>query len=261
MASIDGIEITGDAIANAIRTYYPNSIKIVEQQKLYNYMLIFGIRVSTCDTSIPDDHLGAIRLTSSYIGNDYWDMILTDGTTDPSPKYLKPKTDLNGNPIQWWFDSEAKLKGGTAWVKEGQYIYYYRGLYHDYPSWGPKTSIPVYRWNPSYPNEKFDASKAVLSDTMSTLIHRNWSLQAGHDKLVNDSAGCQVFGDNKKLWTMKDWSDLHIKMYKINSFTYSLFTREQFVNANRSKTTTQHGGVISAVSNIFDDIYNQIRTN
>ena len=52
---IEGIEINGDTIANAIRKYYPDYIKLVETQQLFNYVLIFGIRVDTCDTGLPDE--------------------------------------------------------------------------------------------------------------------------------------------------------------------------------------------------------------
>lgn len=265
---LEGIEINGQNIANAIAKYYPNSINPIINKKLIDYVIIFGIRVETCDTGIPDDYLGAIRLQTSLTGSVYWEFVLTEGTTDPSPKYLKAKVDKNGKQIHWWFDEEAKSKGGTAWVKEGAHIYYLNNpcnkgpwsifnpepsenrvtsknadCYHNYPSFGPgsiikdeKTgkkvltigNLPIYRWNPSYAGEKFDASKAKLSDTTSCYIHRSWS----PEKFTNDSAGCQVFKNNGLLWDLRDWAKTHINLYGNNAFSYILLTKQQFLQAN-----------------------------
>jgi hypothetical protein len=222
---IENIEINGDSIANAIRKYYPNYIKLVESQSLYNYVLIFGIRVDTCDTGLPDDFLGAIRLEKSLItGDDYWNFILTNGTTDPSPDYLV-KT----------IDNAARLAGGTAWVKEGQYIYYkLNGGYKGYPAFAPKDTIKVYRWMPSKSGELFDPSKAKLSTSVDTLIHRSWA----SGRFTKDSAGCQVFKNNSLLKDLAEWADKHISIYKMNSFTYTLLTKKQFIEANTANTAT-----------------------
>jgi hypothetical protein len=216
---IEGIEINGDSIANAIRKYYPSYINLVESQQLFNYVLIFGIRVSTCDTSIPDDFLGAIRLEKSLItGDTYWNYVITEGTTDPSPYYLATT-----------IDKQARLAGGTAWVKEGQYIYFLRGNYDGFPAFAPKTTVDVYRWMPSYSGDLFNISKAKLSKSSDTLIHRSWATE----KFYKDSAGCQVFKNNSTLIELKNWAKNHIKKYKINSFTYTLLTSNQFVSANK----------------------------
>lgn len=217
---IENIEINGDSIANAMRKFYPNYIKIVENQELFNYVLIFGIRTSTCDTGLPDDFLGAIRLEKSLVtGNPYWNYILTEGTTDPTPYYVV-------NTI----DRAARLAGGTSWVKEGQYIYYLMDSgYKGYPAFAPKSTIDVYRWNASYKGEKFDPSKAKLSQSSDTLIHRSWA----SNRFFKDSAGCQVFKNNNLLLDLKSWAKTHIKAYKINSFTYTLLSKDQFVSGNK----------------------------
>jgi len=216
---IEEIEINGNSIANSIRKYYPEYINLVESKKLFNYVLIFGIRVETCDTGLPDDYLGAIRLEKSLLtGNVFWNYILTNGSTDPSPDYLV-KT----------IDEAARLAGGTAWVKEGQYIYYkMNGGYKGFPAFHPKDSVKVYRWMPSKQGELFNPLNAKLSTSNDTVIHRSWA----NNRFSNDSAGCQIFKNNALLNDLARWADKHISIYKINSFTYTLLTKKQFIEAN-----------------------------
>jgi hypothetical protein len=231
---IHGIEVTGKGIANCIQKYYPGLIKIAEDTPLFDYVFLFGIRVATCDTALPDDIIGCIRFRPNLIlGNNSWELLISEATTDPSPKYLNPKFDEKGRPVKWWYDAEAKMKGGTAWVREGQYLYFLRGDYQGYPSFGPAKPVPVYRWNPSRVGEKFDISKAILSTSNDTLIHRNWSFEYGRKRFFEDSAGCQVVKDNKTLNEMQKWAKRHIQLYKKNSFTYTLLTKEQFINGSR----------------------------
>jgi hypothetical protein len=146
---------------------------------------------------------------------------------------LNPKFDEKGRPIKWWYDEEAKMKGGTAWVKEGQYIYFLRNNFKGHPAFGPTKPVPVYRWNPSRFGERFDKRKAVLSTSTDTLIHRNWAFEYGNDRFFADSAGCQIVKDNKILTEMQKWAKRHIELYKKNSFTYTLLTKDQFINGNQ----------------------------
>lgn len=276
---IEGIEINGQNIANAIMKYYPNSINPIINKQLIEYVIIFGIRVETCDTGIPDDFLGAIRLQTSFItGEIYWEFILTEGTTDPSPQNLKPKV-INGVPQKWYFDEQARVKGGTAWVKEGAHIYYLNNpcnygpwtifnpepprktvtkknadCYHNYPSFKPgsiikdeKTgkkvltagTVEVRRWNPAYVGEKFDERKAIESDSTDCLIHRSWNTE----RYTNDSAGCQVFKNNALLWDLRDWAKNHINIYGNNAFSYILLTKKQFVEANKNSPQMGYWGI------------------
>ena len=235
--TIEGIEITGDSVANAIRKYYPAEIGLIEKEQLLNYVLMFGIRVATCDTSKPDDVLGAIRLNKNAFGGTYWEMIITEGSVDPSPQYLK-KT----------IDEAARRAGGTAWVKEGKYVYYLMStMFQGFPAFAPKPGNPVsvYRWMPKYAGEKFDSSKATLSTSVDTLIHRSWNKTA----FKNDSAGCQVFLNNALLFDLEKWAKKHIKIYNnLNSFSYTLLTKNQFVNANQK----------SDFYDTYINIYNQL---
>ena len=81
---------------------------------------------------------------------------------------------------------------------------------------------------PKTAGEKFDASKAILSTSVDTLIHRSWASQ----RFAKDSAGCQIFKNNALLKDLAKWADKHISIYKMNSFTYTLLTKQQFVKAN-----------------------------
>lgn len=233
---INNIQITPETIVNCFKKYYPKTINPIIEDSAYDMVLIFGIRVDTCDTSLPDDFLGAIRFQKSFFSDsDYWELIITEGTTDPTPKYLAQT-----------IDRQAKLAGGTAWVKEGQYLYYLTGNYQGYPAFAPAQPIDVYRWMPKYKGETFDKSKAKLSTSPDTLIHRSWATGM---KLYEDSAGCQVFKNNALLWDLKKWAKEQISMYKKNSFTYTLFTKEQFTIANEKVPEPS----------FFKKLYNEIK--
>lgn len=236
MLEINGVKLTGDNVAKAIDYNYPNGLvncAAIQKKNWYNYLVLFGIRVQTCDTSVPDDVIGGIRLKKGFLGYDYWEMIMVDATTDPTPSYLaKPMAD-------------AKSLGGTAWVVEGQYAYYHpKALFDGYPQFRPLKPVSVYRWNPTqkevsdslrkniplsaaFEQAKLDG-KVKMSATDSVLIHRSWS----RNKLSNDSAGCQVFADNGALLTISKWAVQHENIYKSNIFSYTLFTKEQFANEN-----------------------------
>lgn len=235
---IDGkVSINGDTIVRAIMSAYPNgriNPKAIEKNQLYNYLFLFGVRVSTCNTAIPDDAIGGIRLRKGIMGYDYWETIFSEGTTDPSPYWLL-------NPM-----SDAAQFGGTAWVQEGQWNYGIGGDFKGHPCFRPKESISVYRWRPSKAqiiaaqknktplSAAFEKDKAEgkikISSSIDTLIHRSWNPK----NLYKDSAGCQVFANNGALDTMYGWAQKHISIFKKNDFVYTLLTKEQFLEANNA---------------------------
>jgi hypothetical protein len=244
--SIQGIPVTAKTVANAYMKYYRNQF-IATNKKLY--LNLFGIRVSTCDTSKPDDIVGGIRLSSSYFLTDELEAIVTNSSTDPAPLWLaKP------------FDREAQLKDGTAWLMEGQHLYRY--IRTPKSSWSgggkycafcPTKPVPAYRWKPTAADisawrsgrvalsdkfiddlwaskrANFKNSKVKISDSTDVCIHRSWA-----EQLFADSAGCQVIStaDLNKFVTLCSWAAAHDKKYG-NLFTYTLFTSEQFVLANK----------------------------
>lgn len=234
---IDGIKIDGDSIVRAIEYTYPSGIifpSAVKKNNVYLFTFLFGIRVSTCDTKMPDDIIGGVRLRKGFLGRNEWEIILSDATTDPSPYWLeKPMAD-------------AKSLGGTAWVKEGQYEYQLSS-YRDYPAFRPVYPIPVYRWSPTKSqiniakssgkslSADFEMAKnngqAKLSTSLDTLIHRTWRTS----NLVNESAGCQVFANNGALITLAQWANIHIKSKYDPNFVYTLLSKDDFLAANKNQ--------------------------
>lgn len=234
MPKIEGIEINSDTITNCYKKFYPATYKIM-QENLFHYLHLFGIRVSTCDTSIPDDIVGGLRV--SNLG--FNELVTSQASTDPSPKTLVKL-----------HDAEAISKGGTAFMMPGQYDYYYNGTNHKkwrpFPSFCPAKPVRVYRWMPSKEavaawkngagkplSELFESAVksglVKISTSSDTCIHRAWSSQ----KLYADSAGCQVLSDYNSLTKLGKFASDHIKKRYGNIFTYTLFTAEQFVQANR----------------------------
>jgi hypothetical protein len=215
--TIEGVSVNGENVKKAIEKFYPETFKTVEQNKLFGYFFLFGIRVSTCDTAVPDDIIGGIRFVPTLFGDGEFEIEVSDGTTDPSPYYMKNI-----------FDSEARAKGGTAWMKEGQYLYRLYGDWKGYPAFAPVNATPVYRWMPRTPDEKFDPTKARLSDSVSCLIHRSW----GKEKFYKDSAGCQVLKNNESLKVLEKWAKGHLRLKNYpRYFKYTLLTKEQFLAA------------------------------
>lgn len=249
---IEGFDITGQGIANAIDRTYPTgniNLSAIQKNKWYNYLVLWAIRVSTCNTSMPDDVIGGIRLKKDIYGNDYWDILYSDASTDPSPYWLM-------NPM-----SDARLYGGTAWVAEGQYIYGLGPKYFGYPSFVPLKPVKVYRWKPTQAQIKdakakkielsaeFEKAKEkgqiIIGTSDSVFIHRTWT----PNSLYKDSAGCQVFANNGSLVTLTNWAIEHKNIYKKNSFSYTLLTKEDFIN--------NQGGLFFSLFNPLPSIFNK----
>jgi len=233
---IEKIPVNGETVANAIMATYPNgkiNLDEIKKNKLYNYVVLYGVRLETCDTGLMDDAIGGIRLRQALtpLADDYWEIINSNATTDPTPYWLINSTD----PIP--------AKYGTAWTVEGQYRFYPAGNFKGYPSFRPVDPIPVYRWKPSKDEIKrltksgkplssgFEAAKErgevkIISPTTTILIHRSWGSSS------KNSAGCQVFADNGALTRLYSWGLLHNKLYK-TPMIYTLLTKNQFTIANQ----------------------------
>ena len=104
--TIDGIPINTKTIMNAYKYWYPYTYEKILNDNKFHYLYIFGIRVDTCDTSLPDDLIGGIRVNKL----NFLELIVSKASTEPSPKNLANL-----------FDAEAIAKGGAAFVKEGEY--------------------------------------------------------------------------------------------------------------------------------------------
>lgn len=236
MSSINGIPVNATTIKNCYKKFYPSTYKLLIEENLFHYLHLWGIRVATSDTSLPDDYIGGMRINNL----NFLEIVSSKGSTDPSPKSLITL-----------HDNEAKLKGGTAFVAEGQYTYTYMGsnfkVFSPLPSFCPTKPTKVYRWNPSASDIKawndgkgkplstlFDLAlknkKVTISTSSDTCIHRTWAKQ----QLWNDSAGCQVLTDDSTLRTLGKWAVEHQRKKFGNSFIYTLFTKQQFITANQS---------------------------
>lgn len=233
MAKIEGIEVNTESIINCYKKYYPETYNQIVQKNRFHFLNLWGIRVATCDTSLPDDILGGIRVNNI----NFVESVSAAASTDPSPKYVQ-------TPV----DKSARAAGGTAFVKEGQHTYRYLGKTHPtwkpYPSFCPIKPMVVYRWNPtpeqvllskktkkplsSFFEEALKTGKVKLSTSRDTCIHRAWS----RTSLFADSAGCQIFSDLDALNTLGTWATEHINKKYGNIFVYTLFTKKQFVDAN-----------------------------
>jgi hypothetical protein len=232
MASIEGIDINSNSISKCYEMFYSETYNQIKNFNLFEYLHLWGIRLSTCDTSLPDDLVGGLRVNNF----NFIETVASSASTDPSPYYIN-KPDLN-----------PSKQGGVAFVMEGQYAFKYNGKnyknWKPYPSFCPTKPVKVYRWKPSAQDIKLwkdkkkplsssfaDAvknKKVTISTSIDTCIHRAWS-----KKLYNDSAGCQILSDLSLLNKLGDWAVAHQKKKYGNLFVYTLFTKEQFLKANK----------------------------
>jgi len=239
MYSIDGISINSNTLLNAYKMFYPLTYDKIISDNKFHYLYLWGIRVDTCDTSLPDDIIGGLRVNRYNMV----ETILSKASTEPSPRNLANL-----------YDSEAVSKGGAAFVKEGEHLYYYYGKNHPkfkpLPAFAPKRPIPVYRWMPNNSDikawdngkgkplsssfeEALKQGRVKQSTSSDTMIHKTW----GKQKLLSDSAGCQVMTDDSTLIKLGLWAEEHKSMKYPNLFTYTLFTKDQFIKANTSKSS------------------------
>jgi hypothetical protein len=262
--SVEGIPINTQTLMNAYKMWYPLTYQKILEKNKFHYLYLWGIRVSSCDTSLPDDIMGGLRVNRLNM----LELVVSKASTDPSPKNI---TQL--------YDAEAIAKGGAAYVKEGEHQYYYYGTNHPrfkpLPAFAPVRPIPVYRWKPNNNDLKnwkgrgtpLTSSLEIAkregrvknSTSTDVLIHRSW----GKEKLWADSAGCQVITNDNTLRTLGTWATNHRSMKYPNLMTYTLFTKEQFVAANRnaSRTSTTNPNRPPAPSptgggSLWDTIFN-----
>lgn len=232
---IEGITVNSDTIVKTYKRFYPSFWSDLEKANNFHYLNLWGIRVSTCDTSLPDDLVGGIRVNNF----NFYETVVSKASTEPSPRNIAEL-----------YDAEARAKGGAAFMAEGQYLYRYMGTnfkkFKPLPSFCPITPTKVYRWQPTQAEIKAwnngkgrplsssfaDALKrgaVKISTSTDTCIHKTWA----KEKLMGDSAGCQVLTDDTSLKTLGSWATSHINKGYGKIFTYTLFTKEQFLTANR----------------------------
>lgn len=251
MASIDNVSINSSSLIKCYEKFYKDStFTYINNKNYFHYLHLFGIRASSSDSSKTDDFLGAFRVTNFNV----YDSIVAKASLDPSPTNLTR-----------YFDAEARAKGGTAFIREGQHLFKYMGKNFknfsgaasfcpviNYNAKPPITGAKVYRYLPEQAlitawqkNRKpplsatFEQelaklksgqpSKVKLSESTDVCIHKAWR----SDNLTNDSAGCSVSPDLDALNKIGDWAKEHIDKKFGNAFFYTVFTAEQFLDANK----------------------------
>jgi len=189
---------------------------------------VVGIRDAS--VAVPENY-------SDNIAFFYWDNNgnvqgkVAEATTTPSVQYLQ-------NPI-------AGSSGGTAILKQGQYINTYalglhRGKYEALVQVKPVTVIRD--------NDR-NSILNYFADTTTGLyginIHRSTASYASQDKIGPDSAGCQVFRFVDDFNSMMALARQSRDRYG-NSFTYTLIDqREQLQNQRKKEINyTIIGGVL-----------------
>jgi hypothetical protein len=253
--TIEGIPVNAQTLMKAYKMWYPLTYEKILNDNKFHFLYLWGIRVDTCDTSLPDDIMGGIRVNRF----NTLEIVVSKASTEPTPKNLANL-----------FDAEAVAKGGAAFVKEGEHPYYYYGTNHPkfkpLPAFAPKRPIPVYRWMPNAQDIKdwnkgkgkplsasfaqaFREGRVKQSTSSDTMIHKTWA----KEKLFADSAGCQVMTDDNTLRTLGQWANEHRSMKYPNLFTYTLFTKDQFVRANRTTGTIQSKTGQKSTGSPFED--------
>lgn len=229
---MSNFSVNTDLLIEAMRYYYPATINDIEQNKRYNYISLFGVRISTCDTGKADDVIGCFWMNALGV----WNSLIFAASTDPSPYYIE-------HP-----EKDAAKAGGTAWVKEGQYTYCL-GMYKGYPAFKPLKPIPVYRMAA---RQGLDMATAIEGTSSDTFIHRSW----GTVVFKKDSAGCNLLKSTSDLNKLAQMGREHIQKYKLNVFTYTLLTREQIEAIPHNQLSG--GGFIVLLENM---VYNFLKFN
>jgi len=247
MSSINGIPITTDSIIKCYEKYYPDSYNLIAKDRLFHYLHLWAIRVSTYDTGLPDDYMGGLRINNLGFN----EIAFSAGSVDPSPRWLIES-----------YSSTAQKLGGTAWMVEGQYSYRYNGNKHGsfapYPSFCPIKPTKVYRWLPTTEEKNMISSgklpaaslfdkalkegKVKTSTSPDTCIHRSWN-----KRFWGDSAGCQIYADLNALTKVGVFANEHISKKYQNIFTYTLFSLQQFMSANGGAAPTDKSSAIDYI--------------
>jgi hypothetical protein len=106
---VGDIEVNARTLTNAYQMFYPATWNQLSSQNLFHYLHLFGIRVSTDDPFAADDIVGGLRITNANV----YELANSRATVEPGTSALAQL-----------YDSEARARGGAAYMKEGQNAYY-----------------------------------------------------------------------------------------------------------------------------------------
>lgn len=208
-------------------------LRIFKEKKWHIYtepykLNIIGVRNKNVNPKTFDDSLYVFWKDAK----DDWNFRGYPITTDPSEHYLKTPMEGSG--------------GGTAILKEGQYVNAYKiGLHRgEYPALVQQAPVTVYR---DYDRNAFLflGDKNTATGQFGINIHRA-KASGTTDKIDLYSAGCQVFADANNFNEFLALAEKHRSMYG-NDFTYTLID-EWIRQQHEVKATIL---VLSAVSVFF----------
>lgn len=203
----------------------------MELQDIIKEMESLGYKIDTRPNAL---NVVGIRDSSVAVPENYSDNIayfwfdnngdlqgnIAEATTTPGVQYLN-------NPLE-----DAAQSGGTAIMKQGQYINAYqigihRGKYEALVQVKPVTVI---RDNDR--NSILNYFGQTSTGLYGINIHRSTASYAAEDNIGYDSAGCQVFRWIDDFNDMMDKARLHRSLYG-NNFTYTLIDKREQVQTKR----------------------------
>ena len=199
-----------------------------------NALNVVGIRDAS--VAVPENYSDSIAYFW-YDNNGNLQGNIAEATTTPGVQYLN-------NPL-----ADAAASGGTAIMKQGQYINAYQiGLHRGkYEALVQARPVTVIRDNDR--NSILNYFGETSTGLYGINIHRSTATYAAEDNIGPDSAGCQVFR-----W-IDDFNDMMTRARRSkdlygNKFTYTLIDqREQMQNARKKGINyAVIGGVLIGLS-------------
>ncbi|WP_196894813.1 hypothetical protein [Aureivirga marina] len=174
----------------------------------YNLNL-FGIRSNDLKVNEFNDFMGIAY--KDELGNDQ--VFVFKASTKPGLYYLKHKK-LNEN--------------GTAILIPNQYKSAWRLGYHKGYEALQQNTTNFKVWRDADSDGEFDYSGDIYSDVAGLNAHTT-SFKSTIERVGKYSAGCQVIQDDKEFLIFLSIIKKSLDFYG-NSFTYTLFTEDDFIN-------------------------------
>lgn len=260
MASITNIPITSSTIIKCYQKFYPNTYDLLER-RMFHFLNLWTIRVKEygfpkMNRNSPDstDYTGGLRI------NNFGFSEITTARCESEP--------FTGMGIAQKLDATRNKLGGIPYIKAGQYVYEKKQvtklingeevLIETPTEFIPIQPLNIQRWKISDDDNKklflleqttrqtyeealnsgrIRNSKSFLGDIsdnreeLSILFGSNEKLSYQEIQL-NRNLGNIYIPDWKVVNTLGEWANAHINKAYLNIFTYTIFTRQQFLEAN-----------------------------
>jgi hypothetical protein len=288
---VGGYEVTPTTIINAYKKYYPKTWDTIASQNKFHFLHLFGIRVSTDNPFVADDIVGGLRITNL----NYYEYAISRATTEPGTGALASLYDAEARArggAAYMKEGQYIYKllprrsaryfnptDKSGWIFTGKH------KFEKHAFFCPISPVSVYGWRPDAVvrnskketewltthtingkiykgfrdslNDFKNRRPSSIKDSTSrdTCIHRAWNTSpTGMGRA--DSAGCQVMKDNLVLNTLGDWAIEHINKMKTEEIPYTLFTAEQFIDAQSTRTTTTTTTTTLNYNQIANNLFN-----